>query len=103
MSIHVGDTPRLECVVLENNTPLNISGYDERKLYLKKPDGSVVERTVSFLTDGTDGILKYEALTSDFDTVGFWKRQWRIRQSASGKQYATDAIEFEVKGVLGSG
>ena len=57
---------------------VNISTATEILFRLKKPDGTIIERTGTTYTDGTDGYAKYVLVENDLDQSGIWKYWIRI-------------------------
>jgi hypothetical protein len=95
--IHVGDIGTQFRVTVQdcNSTAINISDATETYIIFKKPDGSTVTKTATFLTDGSDGKIRYTAASGDLDTVGSWKIQSYI-VTPSGSWHS----EFETFKVL---
>lgn len=70
----------LRYTVQENGAALNISAATNLKFWLKNPKGELIEKSASFNTDGTDGVLKYTFVAADLprtmkDLVGLWQVQ----------------------------
>ena len=63
-----------------------------------KPDDTTLPVVGSFLTDGTDSIVRYITLLNTLDIAGPWKGQAKITMP-SGSWY-TSKISFTVKDVL---
>ena len=62
--------------VQENAVPVNVSTMTLANAWrLVPPSGPARLRTPAFVTDGSDGKLKYTAITGDFDQVGQWQVQ----------------------------
>lgn len=57
------------------DSPKNISLATGFIFVFKKPSGSNLEVTPSFLTNGTDGVLYYDTLSTDLDEIGIWQLQ----------------------------
>jgi|LUMF01.1.fsa_nt_gb NRPS condensation-like uncharacterized protein len=82
--IHVGNTVKLRYTIKENGTAKNISSYtSERTLWLRRPDGTTVSKTLSFSSDGTDGKVEYQCASTDLDVKGEWESQVYLKASAS--------------------
>lgn len=78
VEVHKGDIGTTFMVTIkdENDTVKDISAYTTRQLLFRKPDGStVLTKTASFYTDGTDGKIYYTTVSGDLDTVGIWRLQ----------------------------
>ena len=68
----------LQFLIKDNDIVKPIQMSTERKLVMEKPDGTTIVRTLSFVTDGTDGMLKYETTDTDFDQEGHWRFQVKL-------------------------
>ena len=68
---------------------MDISTATVKQFILKKPSGSVVTKTASFDTDGTDGVLKYETVADDLDEDGTWQLQVRLVMTGTWKSSIT--------------
>lgn len=76
--IHNGDVGtiiRLTITENDDTTAVDVSGASVKTFYFLKPDGTKINKTAVFNTDGTDGKLKYTTLAGDIDTVGRWQVQ----------------------------
>lgn len=85
----------LDYTVLDGaSAAIDISDANTTKFTIHKPDGSESDVDAAFVTDGTDGKLKY-VYTGAFGQVGLWKyRAWY--QNDAGK-YHTAWLEFYVQ------
>ena len=84
--IHVGDVGtifRLTITEDDDVTAVNVSGASVKKFYFAKPDGTKVNKTAEFNTDGTDGKLKYTAIAADIDMAGRWQVQAYVEIGAA--------------------
>lgn len=61
--------------VQDGATVVNISTATTRQFKFKKPSGIVVTKTAGFVTDGTDGQLRYVTAADDLDEAGSWDLQ----------------------------
>ena len=77
-----------------DGSALDISTATAMDFVFRKPDLSVIARAASFLTDGSDGVLRYIASSSDLDQSGTWSYQAEVTLP-SGLWYS-DIVEFEV-------
>jgi len=81
----------------ETGTVVNISSATQdadRKIYLIKPNNEVLTKQAVFMTDGTDGKLKYATIANDLDSVGVWKFHGWV--NLVGGTFPTTMSEFEV-------
>lgn len=93
--IHVGDVGTVfERTVTEGGTAVDVSAATVKQMIFRKPDGSLLTKTASFGTDGTDGVLTYTTVDGDLDQPGQWQLQVRIVSAAwSGR---SDVAVFDV-------
>ena len=73
----------------------NISSYTERRIILRKPDGTLVTNTASFATDGADGVITFTVPEGTFNVAGAWAVRGRIMKS--DVQITSEWHEFEVE------
>lgn len=78
--IRVGDvgTVLRVTVVDQDSAALDLSSASSKLIYLRKPDRTVLTKTASFYTSGTDGILTYTAVTGDWSVAGTWGIEARV-------------------------
>ena len=77
--VHVSDTPIHRMTIKDqDNAIVDVSGASLKTIIFQKPDGTTVTQTATFFTDGTDGIVEYQALGADHDTAGPWCKQAHI-------------------------
>jgi len=65
--------------VRDDDGPVDISSASVKKIIFEKPDKTIVEKTASFETDGSDGKIYY--ITEDpsiLDKKGYWRIQAEI-------------------------
>lgn len=66
----------IEYTVLDSSgQPLNISAASSKKLIFRKPDRVILEKNADFVTDGSDGKLKYTTVEGDLVPHGNWRAQ----------------------------
>ena len=94
--VHVGDIGTVFQVTVkdETGTVVNINSMSTKKIYLTKPNGDKLTKDAVNVTDGTDGKMKYTAVTSDIDKPGTWSIQGYV--SGTTGTWFTDISEFEV-------
>ena len=75
--IHVDDVGTSFEVTLQdgNGTAVDISGATKKELHFLKADGTVLEVTAQFKTDGKDGVLTYDTVAGNLDVAGEWSVQ----------------------------
>lgn len=81
-------------VVDESGVAVDLSAASVKEFVIHKPDGTSEDVSVSFVTDGSDGLLKY-VYEEAFGQVGLWK--YRARYQTSAGVANTDWLEFYVK------
>lgn len=94
--IHVGDIGTVFEVTLYEDCETLLPGVDTstvRKLYFKKPDGSVIERDAVFTTDGADSKIQYVTVADDLDQDGNWELQGFIETPSGSWHSTTDCFE----------
>ena len=77
----------------------NISAATTLRYFLTNPQGEIIEKTATFYTDGTDGILTYAWVAADLprsrkDLCGTWKVQPHF--TLSGFTGPVDSGQFRV-------
>ena len=74
VKIHIGDSG-VDTVVrfIHQGLPYDVSNASSNNIIFKSPDGTVKERAATFVTDGTDGRIKYTLQSQDIDKPGIWK------------------------------
>jgi hypothetical protein len=83
--------------VVEDESPVDLSSATEMKVYLKPPTGTTDEHTGEWVTDGTDGLMRYVTTdANDLDDDGQWYAQGKITFSASAI-YRTEVLGFVVR------
>ena len=93
--IHKDDVGiQFRITVNEDGSAKNLSGFSTLQLIFKKPSGSKLTKTASFLTDGTDGIITYTSASGDLDEDGNWFIQARIADGGSDRK--SDIGKFKV-------
>ena len=77
---------------------IDVSTAAVKYIYFQKPDYTLVKKTASFKTDGSDGIITYTAVANDINMVGTWMVQGYV-ETSDGK-FFTEKKEFEVETTL---
>lgn len=85
---------RLKVTITEDGADLDISTATVKTIIITKPDGTVLTKTATFLTDGTEGIIYYDTVSGDLDQSGFYKIQGYIE--ISGGSYYGSISTFKV-------
>lgn len=79
---------------IDTSTAADISGYTTRTVKLKPPSGVVKEKTASFVTDGSDGEIKFTIESGDIDAAGRWRLQ--VVLSNANSQLPSEIVDFSV-------
>lgn len=97
--IHVGDTGTSFELTIKNEqgqiVNLATVTIDDIEIIFMKPDGTTLTKTASFVTDGTDGKVKYVTVATDLDAFGTWAIQAYVNYVAGGALHS-DIRRFEV-------
>lgn len=97
--IHVGDTgTEFRITFLDQDggiVDLSDNDITAKQFLFKKPDGTLLTKTATLYTDGTDGIAKYLTLSTDLSAAGKWSLQGKITLM-NGVIYS-NIIRFDVK------
>jgi hypothetical protein len=73
---------------------VDISTATTKQIIFRKPDKTLLEKTASFVIDGTDGKLKYTTIANDLDINGKWNLQVRVVLPTG--DWHSDIYEFTV-------
>lgn len=93
--IHYGDVgTSLQVTVKDGNDVLDVSAASTKQILLLKPGGDLLTKTASFVTDGTDGVIKYVTISGDLDELGMWKIQVYVVIGSS--EWHSDVGTFKV-------
>lgn len=96
--LFVGDYGQpLELTFLDVDTSLaaDISGYTtSQKMIFTKPNGTEVEKTASFKTDGSDGVITY-TVEAGFLEAGSWFVEGQVTSGAA--RLTTERHPFQVR------
>ena len=93
--IHKGDiVTQFTVTVQDGTTVVDISTASTKQLIFKKPGGTILTKSTSFVTDGTDGKMQYVSLDVDLSDDGVWKMQGKV--IIGGNTFSTDITSFKV-------
>ena len=85
----------LEVTIMDGDDVVDVSGATSKKIILQAPSMSgSVSKDADFVTDGSDGKIKYTTVADDLNETGDWAIQGKVT-SASGT-WCTDIGSFKV-------
>lgn len=91
-NIFVGDfgqVAQLTIIDVDTGLAADISGYSSTiQMIFTNPSGTEIPKTATFVTDGTDGKIKYTIEDGLFNAAGIWSIRGRV-QGASSKLTST--------------
>ena len=93
--IHQNDIGTNFTVTMKDGSAVvDISSATTKNIIFTKPGGTNVTKTMSFVTDGSNGQLVYSIESGVLDTVGQW--QYQIYLVFSSGSFYSDIGEFIV-------
>jgi len=94
--IHIDDTGTgLIFTVSANEEVMDLSAATTKEIIFDKPKtNNVITKPAVFVTDGTDGKVKYVSESDFFDIRGKWKAQGHFVFPTG--EWHTSIVEFEV-------
>lgn len=90
--IQLNDTGTLiELQLLDDNTPINLTGATVLQIKFKKPDGVTITKTATITGSGADGLMGYVSEANFFNLPGTWLAQAIVTLSGgwSGRSAVT--------------
>jgi len=92
--VHVEDETTFTCICVDrDNAAVDISAASSKSILFRKPNGTVVTKTATFTTDGTDGSIYYTTDETDLDVAGLWKFRAEVMVGARNRESSTCEIE----------
>jgi len=77
--IHVGDIGTVFSITVKDGVKVvDVSSASSKNVIFAKPDGTVLNFSGTYETDGTDGIVNYTTVLGDLDLIGMWSIQVHI-------------------------
>lgn len=93
--IHVGDVgTTIVVTVKDGSSVVDMSGATGKFLYLKPTNGTLLTKTASFYTDGSDGKIKYTTIAGDMSIPGPWELQAYVQFGSNS--WKSDVKKFTV-------
>lgn len=94
--IHVDDIGTNFNVTIKNQDDeiVDISAAIITEMLFRKPDGTVMTKTAEFISDGTDGRLRYTTVSGDLDQHGSWELQAFVDFGST--EWYSDIYKFKI-------
>lgn len=90
-----GQPIELTFIDVDTGLAADISSYSTAiQMIFQKGSATAVEKTATFKTDGTDGVIRY-VVEAGLLTAGLWKVRGRVTISTTAK-LTTEEIRFNV-------
>lgn len=102
VQLHVGDYgTALRLTVSEDGTAVDVSAATTKQIKLRTPEGRVLTKTASFVTDGSDGAMQYTLQQGDLDAPGLWRWQGYLAGVGGWTGHTSEGEPFDVKQTVG--
>lgn len=95
---HIGLAIDVQVVDDDTGEAIDVSGLTTKQFKIKPPSGTTLTKATGFITDGTDGYLRYTTVDSDLDSVGTWQLQ--VYGSDGTEYFYTSIVTFQVLDTL---
>lgn len=83
-------------LVDQDGTAMDVSAATDVMIRFIKPDGVTnVDKTATFVTDGTDGKIEYEVEAGVLDTAGRWQWQPQLLFGSVPKKWSVKSFLVE--------
>ena len=97
--IHAGDIgTNIDVQIIDSNGAVDVSSASNAgdiQFTFANPFDTHLVVNGTFVTDGTDGWVRYETTAGDIDMAGYWHRQIKITLAVD-EVFHTDIVQFEV-------
>lgn len=88
-------------LVDKSREPVDVSSFTDRKIFVRTPDNTkTVERTLFFVTDGSDGRVRFTFGEGDLDRYGAWTASLEFIKT--GAKLVSPPVTIEVEPRMGS-
>lgn len=96
MSIGVGDkvVHKIQIKKASDGVAVDLSDASTITIKYKRPDSIIMTKTGTFLTDGTDGWLRYSFTDGDLTVPGTW--ECKVKVVKPGWTFTTAPLTFQV-------
>ena len=79
-----GQVAQVTIIDTDTDAAADISGYSTTiQMVFTAPDGTETEKTATFVTDGTDGVIQYTIENGLIDASGKWAVRGRVAGTSS--------------------
>ncbi len=93
--IHEGDIgTKLLFTITDDGQIVDISSAISLSIFIKRPDGTTLDRTGTLETDGVDGKMYYITVAGDLNQAGIYKLQAVVGLPTG--TYHTNTVTFKV-------
>ncbi len=95
---NVGDVNliiELQVVNPDTIVAIDISTASTKEIYLARPDGTVLTKTATFTTDGTDGKIQFATASGDFTVSGPYTVQAHVVWGGNDRKTSKRMFEVE--------
>lgn len=100
--IHVNDIgTALDLTITESGAAVDVSGVGAAQIKLRSPEGRVLTKTATFVTDGTDGKVRYTTQSGDLSAPGTWRWQGYLQNLGGWTGHTSEGQPFEVRQNVG--
>lgn len=86
---------KIVLTIKDNDSIVDISSSEEKKIIIRKPDGKSYTKDAQFLTNGIDGKILYYTVKEDFPVAGLYKVQGSV--IVDGKTYHTSIEHIRIQ------
>ena len=93
--IHLDDVgTEFILTVKDAGVAVNIGSASTKQIIFEKPDGTILTKIGTLVTDGSDGKMKYASIAGDLNMIGPWRLQAYVVLPTGS--WRSDIAEFTV-------
>jgi hypothetical protein len=89
-----------EVAIIDEDGAVDISNSAVRQIVFGRPVVGWFTRQAEFVTDGTDGKIRYKSQPGDFDVSGEWRLQGKVALPTFVDEFHTEMATFFVEPVI---
>lgn len=78
----------------QDDTVVDLSSSTTKEIVFNKSDNTVATKSASFVTDGTDGQIKYQTESGFINSIGIWEAQAHVIIGST--DYTSSIFKFRV-------